>query len=71
VFLLDSAANDFVDPLLAGSGQNGNSAAREWKRLSLAEGRTCKSHRYGDLCFGVFALSVEIRPSAVGGTCVS
>ena len=26
---------------------------------------------YDDLCFGVFALSVEIRPSAAGGTCVS
>ena len=26
---------------------------------------------YHDLCFGVFALSVEIRPSAAGGTRVS
>ena len=26
---------------------------------------------YHDLCFGVFALSVEIRPSAAGGTCGS
>jgi hypothetical protein len=26
---------------------------------------------YGDLCFGVFRLSVEIRSSAAGGTCVS
>jgi hypothetical protein len=26
---------------------------------------------YGDLCFGVFALSVEIRSSAAGGMCVS
>jgi hypothetical protein len=26
---------------------------------------------YDGLCFGVFALSVEIRPSAAGGTCVS
>ena len=30
-----------------------------------------KNNYYGDLCFGVFALSVEIRPSAAGGTCVS
>ena len=26
---------------------------------------------YDDLCFGVFPLRVEIRPSAAGGTCVS
>jgi PEGA domain len=51
-------------------------AVTEWKLSSLAEGRTCAfglfaPNCYGDLCFGVFALSVEIKPSAAGGTCVS
>jgi len=30
-----------------------------------------KNNRYDDLCFGVFSLSVERRPSAARGTCVS
>ena len=33
-------------------------------------GNTLLNNCYDDLCFGVFALSVEIRPSAAGGTCV-
>jgi len=58
-------------------GKSAIFARTEWKLSSLAEERTCafgfvapnrrhsfKSNCYGDLCFGVFALSVEIRPSA-------
>src|SRR5580700_375292 len=33
--------------------------------------KTLLKRRYDVLCFGVLALSVEIRPSAAGGTCVS
>lgn len=40
-------------------------------RSSVIKEGLNKNHCYGDLCFGVFALSVEIRLSAAGGTCVS
>jgi hypothetical protein len=40
-------------------------------RSSVIKEGLNKNHCYGDLCFGVFALSVEIRSSAAGGTCVS
>ena len=40
-------------------------------RSSVIKEGLNKNRCYGDLCFGVFALSVEIRPSAAGGTCVS
>jgi hypothetical protein len=37
-------------------------------RISVIKEGLNKNHWYGDFCFGVLALSVEIRPSTAGGT---
>jgi hypothetical protein len=73
MFLMTGSAGDQMGAFLApAESRDKQTPSQTYRNRSsvIREGLN-KNHCYDDLCFGVFALSVEISPAAAGGTCVS